>query len=278
MHVTMQWLAPWEFAPVLLVLLASVALLYWRGALRFRVSLARRLGFWLGMALIYAVLQTRFDYYAQHQFFVDRIQQVLLHHLAPLLIMASYPLGVLRAGLPLRWRVRALRPLARSAPWRAISAVLFNPLLATLSFIALVLVWLIPRVMTLAMLDWRLYLLMNWSMLASGLIYWGLVVDHRRRPPSRMAPGVRVLSPALSMTPQVLVGAIITFSRADLYPIFSICGRALDMSVLADQQLGGLITWVPASAIETAGALLALRIWMRLSQQARGRRVSPRAV
>lgn len=276
MRVMLQWLTPWEFSPVLLVVLATGALLYLRGARRLRVSLARQLGFWLGMALIYVALLTHFDYYAQHQFFVDRIQQVLLHHLAPLLIMVSYPQGVLRAGLPLRWRARALRPLARSAPWRAISAVLFNPLLATLSFIALVLVWLIPRVMTLAMLDWRLYMLMNWSMLVSGLIYWGLVVDHRRRQPARMAPGLRVLSPALSMTPQILVGAIITFSKTDLYPIFSICGRALDMSVLADQQFGGLITWVPASAIETVGALLALRIWMRLSQHARGRRMPAR--
>lgn len=271
MRVILQWLTPWEFSPAFLVVLMAAGLLYLRGARRLPVSLARRLGFWTGMALIYFALLTRFDYYALHQFFVDRIQQVLLHHLAPLLIMVSYPLGVLRAGLPLRWRARVLRPLARSAPWRALGAVLFNPLLATLSFIAMVLVWLIPRVMTLAMLDWRLYLLMNWSMLVSGLIYWGLVLDHRRRPPARMAPGLRVLSPVFSMTPQILVGAIITFSRTDLYPIFSICGRALDMSVLADQQLGGLIAWVPASAIETVGALLALRLWMRLPQSARSR-------
>lgn len=105
----LQWLTPWEFSPVLLVVLVAGALLYLRGARRFRVSLARQLGFWLGMALIYSALLTHFDYYAQHQFFVDRIQQVLLHHLAPLLIMASYPLGMLRAGLPLRWRARCGR-------------------------------------------------------------------------------------------------------------------------------------------------------------------------
>jgi putative membrane protein len=271
----LDWLIPWEFSPTLLVVWLAAALLYALGARRRRVPRARQALFWCGMALVYFALLTHFDYYALHQFFVDRIQQVLMHHLAPLLIMLAYPLGVWRAALPLRWRARLLRPFARAWPWRAVAALLFNPLLATLLFVALVLVWLIPRVMTLAMLDWRLYLLMNWSMLLSGLIYWGLVLDHRRRPPARMAPGLRVLSPALSMTPQILVGAIITFSKTDLYPIFSICGRALDINVLTDQQYGGLITWVPAAIIEAIAALLALRTWMRLSQ--RPRRATPRA-
>ena len=265
----LDWLIPWEFSPTLLVVWLAAALLYALGARRRRVPRARQALFWCGMALVYFALLTHFDYYALHQFFVDRIQQVLMHHLAPLLIMLAYPLGVWLAALPLRWRARLLRPFARAWPWRAVAALLFNPLLATLLFVALVLVWLIPRVMTLAMLDWRLYLLMNWSMLLSGLIYWGLVLDHRRRPPARMAPGLRVLSPALSMTPQILVGAIITFSKTDLYPIFSICGRALDINVLTDQQYGGLITWVPAAIIEAIAALLALHSWMRLSPRPR---------
>lgn len=270
----LDWLIPYEFSPTLLATWLLAALLYALGARRRRVPRVRQALFWCGMALVYFALLTRFDYYALHQFFFDRIQQVLMHHLAPLLIMLAYPLAVWRAALPLRWRARLLRPLTHSMPWRATAALLFNPLLATLLFVALVLVWLIPRMMTLAMLDWRLYLLMNWSMLLSGLIYWGLVLDHRRRPPARMAPGLRVLSPALSMTPQILIGAIITFSKTDLYPIFSICGRALDIDVLTDQQYGGLITWVPAAIIEALAALLALRVWMRLSQ--RPRRAAPR--
>ncbi|MBW8076428.1 MULTISPECIES: cytochrome c oxidase assembly protein [Metallibacterium] len=266
----LHWLIPYEFSPTLLAAWLLAALLYLRGARKRRVPRARQAYFWIGMALSYFALLTYFDFYALHQFFVDRIQQVLMHHLAPLLIMLAYPLPVWRAALPLRARSRMLRPLARSIAWRALATLLFNPLLATVTFVAVVLVWLIPRMMTLAMLDWRLYWLMNVSMLASGLIYWGLVLDHRPRPPARMAPGLRVLSPALSMTPQILVGAIITFSKTDLYPIFSICGRAFDINVMTDQQYGGLITWVPAAVIEAIAALLALRIWMHLSADPRG--------
>ena len=80
---------------------------------------------------------------------------------------------------------------------------------------------------------------------------------------------MRVLSPGITMTPQIVAGAIITFSRTDLYPIFEVCGRAFTFDVLTGQMIGGLITWVPAAFIESVGALLALRVWLRLSRAGR---------
>jgi len=213
-------------------------------------------------------MHTYFDYYAEHEFFMHRIQQVLLHHLAPLLVIASYPGTVLREGLPVRARA-ILRRVKASLPFRAVYALLLNPTFVTLSFVALILVWLIPSMQTLAMLDWRIYRAMNWSMVFSGLAYWWLVLDHRPHPPGRMTAGIRVLSPALTMTPQIVAGAIVTFSRTDLYPIFEICGRAFSMNVLTGQLIGGVIMWVPAAIIEAIGGLLALRQWLRLSRSGR---------
>ncbi len=266
----MHWFVPYDFSPTLLALWLLAALLFVRGCRRRRVARARQALFWTGMLSIYVALLTYFDFYALHQFFIDRIQQVLMHHVGPLLMMMAYPLSVWRAALPLRLRTRVLKPLRQSMAWRAFAAVAFNPLLATLAFVAVVLVWLLPRMMTLAMLDVRLYWAMNLSMLASGLIYWGLVVDHRPRPPARMGPGMRVLSPGFSMTPQIIAGAYITFTVKDLYPVFAVCGRVFDINVMVDQQLGGLITWVPAAMVEAFAALVALRIWMNLSNTPRG--------
>ena len=265
----LKWIVPWEFSWVFLLIFAATCALYVRGSRRVRVSGGRRLSFWIGMAIVYLSLHTYFDYYAEHEFFMHRIQQVLLHHLAPLLIMASYPGTVLHAGLPLAWRVRVLRPLQRSWPWRAVSGVLLNPAVATVLFVGFILIWLIPAMQTLAMLDWRVYRFMNWSMMLSGLSYWWLVLDHRPRPPGRMTPGVRVLSPGITMSPQILAGAIVTFSKADLYPIFEICGRAFTFNVLTGQLVGGVIMWVPAALIEAIGGLLALRQWIRLSRSGR---------
>ncbi len=267
-----KWIVPWEFSWVFLLTFVACSVLYVRGCRGLSVSVGRQLAFWLGMAMIYVSLHTYLDFFFEHEFFMHRIQQVLLHHLAPLLIIASYPGSVLRKGLPLSWRIRLLRPVLRSWPWRAFSAVFLNPAVATVLFVAFILVWLVPSMQTLAMLDWRIYRFMNWSMLVSGFSYWWLVLDHRPRPPGRMTPGMRVLSPGITMTPQILAGAIVTFSKADLYPIFEICGRAFTFNVLTAQLVGGVIMWVPAAIIESIGGLLAMRQWLRLSRNGRIRR------
>lgn len=272
----LKWIVPWEFSWVLLACFVTTCVLYLRGSRRVPVAFGRKLAFWAGMAIIYLSLHTYLDYYAKHEFFMHRIQQLLLHHIAPLLIVTAYPATVLRAGLPLAWRVRRLRPLQRSWPWRAVGGVLLNPTVATLLFVAFILVWLIPSMQTLAMLDWRIYRFMNWSMLVSGFAYWSLVLDHRPHPPGRMTAGLRVLSPAITMTPQIIAGAIVTFSKSDLYPIFEICGRAFTFNVLTGQLIGGVIIWVPSALVESIGGLMALRLWLRLSRNGRLPRKPPR--
>lgn len=258
-------LAPWEPSPALVALFLVTAVLYARGARRIPVTIARQGAFWTGLVLFYIALHTRLDYYAEHQFFVHRLQHLVLHHLAPLILMASYPGNVLRAGLPFARR-RALRRWQRGTSARIAAAALLNPTVISLAFVVSVVFWLIPSVQFVAMLDWRLYTLMNWSVAVSGLAYWWMLLDHRRAPPSRTRPGLRVLSPVITMTPQILAGAIITFSSQDLYPIFTLCGRAFtSIPPVLDQSLGGLIMWVPAAVLESIGAMMALRHMMRLS-------------
>jgi putative membrane protein len=258
-------LDPWEPSFGLVAVFIAAAVLFARGSRRVRVGVARQAAFWIGLALFYIALHTRLDYYAEHQFFVHRIQHLVLHHLAPLILMASYPSTVLRAGLPLRSRV-VLRRWQRSRAARIAAAIVLNPTFISVAFVVSVVFWLIPAVQFVAMLDWRIYVFMNWSVAASGLLYWWMLLDHRPSPPSRTRPGLRVLSPVITMTPQILVGAIITFSSRDLYPIFTLCGRAFALSPALDQSLGGLIMWVPAAVLEAIGGLMALRHLMRLSE------------
>ena len=82
-----KWVEPWEFSWVFLATFALACVLYVRGSRRLQVSATRKIMFWIGMAIIYLSLQTYLDYYAEHEFFVHRTQQLLLHHLAPLLIL-----------------------------------------------------------------------------------------------------------------------------------------------------------------------------------------------
>ncbi len=266
----LSWLVPWEFSPTAIVVFAIVAVLYVRGARRHPPGPGRQLAFWVGLVLIYAMLHTHFDYYAQREFFMHRLQHLVLHHLGPFVIILATPGSTLRAGLPLRFRVRVWRPFVHSAPFRFLFDVLLNPVVAALLFFGIIYFWLWPSLHFIAMLDWRLYRVMNWSVTLDGFLFWWLILDHRPSPPARLTPGVRILVALAVALPQILLGAWITFTRSDLYPIYDLCGRAfLDISSMQSQRIGGIILWIPGAMMSALGALLALRHWMSLS--ARGR-------
>ncbi|MBO9354028.1 cytochrome c oxidase assembly protein [Bordetella petrii] len=262
------WLVPWEFSPALVAAFVAAIVLFVRGQRVHRVNKARQVLFWVGLVLLYLSLHTRLDYYAERMFFIHRIQHLVLHHLGPLLVMGAFPGSVMRAGLPMAWRIR-LRDFLRTPGGRGLVAVLTNKYFVPALFVFLVLVWLIPSVQFYSMLDWRLYRLMNWSVVISGFMYWNLILDRRPSPPAAMSPGGRVLSPVLTMAPQMVAGAVIAFTESDIYPLFELCGRAIAMSAQTDQTIGGLTMWIPAAMVEVFGLMVALATLMRLSGKGR---------
>ena len=266
----LSWWLPWEFSPTVMLVVASTTLAYARGCRKQRCALSRQLCFWAGLALIYVALQTRLDYYAEHEFFVHRLQHLALHHLGPFLIMLSSPGPTLRAGLPLRARIIFWKHTMRSATARVVFNVLLNPGVAAFLFFGIIYLWLWPSLHFVTMLDWRLYRVMNWSVTIDGLLFWWLVLDRRPSPPARLAPGVRILVSLLVALPQILLGAYITFTTRNLYPIYDLCGRAFTgISALQSQRIGGLILWIPGAMMSVLGALVALRHWISLSNRHR---------
>src|SRR5690606_6487766 len=210
------WLTPWEFSAALIAAFVAGIVLFVRGRRVHRVNGWRQFLFWSGIVLLYLSLHTRIDYYAERMFFIHRIQHLVLHHLGPLLVMAAYPGQVMRAGLPLAWRSRLARARRDSLAVRALEAVATNRFLVPLLFVVLVLVCREPTFQFYSMLDWRMYRFMNWSVVISGCMYWNLILDRRPRPPAAMSPGARVFSPILTMVPQMVAGAVITFTERDI--------------------------------------------------------------
>ncbi|WP_118180693.1 cytochrome c oxidase assembly protein [Paraburkholderia phosphatilytica] len=266
----LYWLEPWEPSPTVVIATLVAAVLFARGTKKAKVSLPRQLSFWFGLIALYVVLHTRLDYYFEHEFFMHRLQHLVLHHLGPFFIALSYPGAAMRAGIPFRWRQRFVRPVLAARPVRLAIDFLLHPVIAGLLFVGLIYFWLTSSIHFAAMLDWRLYRVMNWSMAIDGLMFWWLVLDPRPAPPARLAPGRRVLLVIAVIPPQILLGAFIFFSSHELYPIYSICGRAFTwLSPMRDQQIGGLLVWIPASMMSVIAALIALRHWMRLSARTR---------
>ncbi|HET6631804.1 MAG TPA: cytochrome c oxidase assembly protein [Rhodanobacteraceae bacterium] len=267
-----DWFIPWEPSPGTAVCLLLAAGLYLRGALRSPMTAPwpRQLAFWLGLALIYVGLQTHFDYYAEHQFFMHRLQHLGLHHMGPFLIALAFPAATFRRGLPVSWRRRVLMPALHLPPVRWFLAVVLNPWVAAFLFVGIIYFWLWPAVHFIAMLDHMDYRLMNWSVTLDGLLFWWLILDPRPRPPARLAPGVRILVALAVMPPQIVLGAWIFFSRQHLYPLYELCGRAFaGVTPTLDQHLGGLILWIPGAMMSVIAALIALAHWTSLSRRGR---------
>jgi putative membrane protein len=258
--------APWDFAP--LQFLAIWLSLWWfaRGVLASppaaRPPLWRSLCFVVGLMITYAVLQTRFDYLAQHMFFLHRVQHIAMHHLGPMLIVLGWPGTTIKRGMP--------RPLARltEARWLTRSVhFIQQPLLAAVLFVGLIYLWLIPAIHFRAMIDPDLYALMNWSMVVDGVLFWSLILDPRPSPPARISFVARSGLVLGVMFPQILLGAVIAFSSQDLYEFYHWCGRIFpSIDALRDQAFGGMIIWIPGAMMSVAGLLLVVN-FLRLAEE-----------
>jgi len=256
---------PWEFSwPVFL---ATALSLFWFFSGLAQLPRSERPSVWqqgafvAGAISIYAVLQTHVDYYAQHMFVVHRAQHFVLHHIGAFLVAIAMPGQTIQAGMP-----DFLRPVFDSRPVRAAVDIIQHPAVAPVLFVGLIYLWLIPAFHTRVMLDLNLYDLMNWSMAVDGIVFWSLILDHRPRPPARLGFGLRALLVIAVEPLQMALGAILSLSSTDYYPVYRICGRIWDIAALSDQHYGGLIIWLPSTLTSLAGMICVL-VFMRLSEE-----------
>jgi putative membrane protein len=255
---SMPFWAPWDFSPLWFV--AAILSIYWyaEGLTRMpsaeRPALWRTIFYYAGILLIWLVLQTRFEYMAQHMFFLNRAQHVVMHHLGPFLIALAWPGKTLMEGMP-----EPVRKLTHWRPLRIVMAIVQQPFLAAVLFVGLIALWLTPSIHFRAMIDPGLYTVMNWSMVVDGLFFWCLVLDPRPAPPAYASFAIRAALTMLVMFPQIVMGALITFAEHDIYTFYDWCGRLYpSVSAVDDQQYGGLIVWIPSAMMSVVALILVI--------------------
>ena len=261
------WL-PWDFSPLWYAGFAATGFWYWRGARSEPPPLWRTSLFTIGMAAIWIVLQTRYEYLALHMFFYNRAQHMVMHHLGPFLIALAWPWATILAGMP-----PAVRRLFEHRWTRTAIAFTRQPEVAGLLFVGLLALWLIPSIHLAAMLSPTLYPVMNWSMVIDGLLFWSLVLDPRGPAEAGIGFAARAVTAVAVMFPQIAMGAYLCFATDDLYPFYSWCGRLYAaMAPIDDQRIGGAIVW------ESPGMMTALTVILVLNAMRRHEeRVAPRA-
>lgn len=258
--------APWDFSFSWFYATVFPLLWYLRGLGRLsagpKPSPWRTGAFLSGTAIIYAVLQSRLEYLAQHMFFLNRLQHVAMHHLGPFLIALAWPWEAIHVGAP-----AAVRRAFEAGPVQSVLRIFRQPLVAAFLFVGLIALWLIPGIHFRAMIDPDLYLVMNWTMVGDGLLFWALVLDPRDRAEAGISFGMRALLAIAIMFPQILIGAIIALATRDLYTFYDWCGRLYpSIGPLDDQNYGGLIVWIPPAMMSVAALILVLNA-LRLSEE-----------
>lgn len=257
-----NFLLPYEFAPTILILCLVAVALYVRGLIALKhagtaPAWPRVCIYFLGVALMYGMLQTHYDYMSQHLLFLHRLQHLVLHHMAPFLILLAIPGPVLAAGVPARAR-EPLRAVGNSLPVRWFYRIIQQPVIATVLFVGLIYLWLYPPVHFYAMLNVPLYRTMNWSMAVDGLLFWYLILDWHTPEQGGLRYAWRLLILALIVLPQDAIGAYIAMSGHVIYNVYAICGRLWPISPMTDQTLAGLITWIPSAMMSVLGVIVVL--------------------
>lgn len=144
--------------------------------------------------------------------------------------------------------------LAVALPWRgAPGAAAFVTLSAALW------AWHVPAVYAAAWDSTAIYLAMQAALILPGWAFWNAVLAARR---DAMAVFVSAMMVAGLAGQMGLIGAILTFATRALYPEHLVGAEAFGISIMTDQQLAGLIMWVPGMLpLALIGALMLRRGW-----------------
>lgn len=178
-------------------------------------------------------------------FTAHMIQHLLLVIVAAPLIVLGEPLTAYLWGLPVGAR-RAV-----GAAWKRASLVrwtwrqLRRPPVAWALHIGLLWTWHLPRMYDLAMVNEPVHILEHALFLLSALLFWWVVFDRR----SRTSAGALIAYLFLAMLQSTLLGAILTMVRRPLYLAHYGTTAAWGLTPLEDQQLAGLIMWIPAGTV-----------------------------
>ena len=122
--------------------------------------------------------------------------------------------------------------------------------------------WHLPRLYDATLQNDLVHTLQHLSFLGTALLFWWTVLH-----PSWSGRGLAMLSLFTTMLHTGALGAILTVSSAMWYPPYAGTTRAWGLTPLEDQQLGGLIMWIPGGAAYLVAALALLGNSLRESER-----------
>ncbi|MFN2490186.1 MAG: cytochrome c oxidase assembly protein [Actinomycetota bacterium] len=256
----------WTMEPGVLVAIALVAATYgaglarlWRAGRGRGVAVRRAMSFYGGIAVLGIALVSPLHALGETLFSAHMVQHLILMIVAAPLLVYGAPLVALVMALPSRVR-RRVNGLRRVVAVEWARRVLTGAIVVWTLHAAALWAWHLPLLYERALGNDIVHAAEHASFLGTALLFWTLVLAPTcgRRPTYPAALAI-VFTTALQSS---ALGAILTFAADPLYPGHATGAAAWSITLLADQQLAGVIMWVPAGFVYlTTMAWLFLR-WM----------------
>jgi cytochrome c oxidase assembly factor CtaG len=270
--------ASWTFDPqISLPLGLSIALyamglgrLWQRAGIGRGVRLSQAACFMTGWLLLVGALVAPLPALGERLFTAHMIEHELLMVVAAPLLVIARPGDAILWSFPLAWRRRfggLRRPKIVRAAWRAATL----PAAATVVHGAAIWVWHIPQLYGAALAHPAVHWLQHLCFLVTALLFWWALLYGAGRERS-FGPAIFYLfATALHSG---FLGILIAVARRPLYPAQTAAAAEWGLTPLEDQQLAGVIMWVPAGMVYAGAALALAALWIAWSgsQAARGHR------
>ncbi|HUQ12612.1 MAG TPA: cytochrome c oxidase assembly protein [Steroidobacteraceae bacterium] len=252
-------------ALVLSGLLLLSAVLYAGGFLRLWPHVHARAQLWwravayvAGWMTLVVALLSPLDRAASGSFAWHMIQHETLMLIAAPLLVIGRALPTFLWALPHGARVSAGH--ATKASWfRGAWNRLTSPLSAWLLHAAALWLWHAPALFNAAVTNATVHDWQHATFLVTALIFWHALLNKS----ARARRGLALLYLFTTTIHTGVLGALLTFAGRPFYATLDGGLReASSLSALEDQQLGGLIMWVPGSIVYVAAALILAARWL----------------
>jgi len=239
----MRW---WSFEPVVTATIVLTLALYTAGLVRSRGGrLWPAISFYAGCASLIVALISPLDALGGILFSAHMAQhEVLMVIAAPLLVLGR-PLAAFVWALPAAWRL----PVARVAQQRTFATAWHtatSPLVAATAHALALWIWHTPSLYQATLRSDFVHSLQHISFLGTAMLFWWTLIHGRF---GRIGYGVAVFYVFVTMIHSGALGALLTFSPHVWYPIYRATTMRWGLDPIEDQQLAGLIMWVPAGVI-----------------------------
>jgi cytochrome c oxidase assembly factor CtaG len=254
--------AGWTFDPWITLPLLAAAALYGAGSVRLwqRTRLVRAgrawrsLSYAAGWLVLAAALVSPLHALGEQVFTAHMIEhEVVMTIAAPLLVLAR-PGGTFLWAFPPGMRHRLGRLVRAGAVRRGWNAVI-RPLTATLLHGVAIWIWHVPRFFDAAVTITLAHRLQHLSFLITAVLFWWAMVW-------RAAPAVAAADVFITMIHTALLGALMTFAPIVLYGVQTTHSGRWGLTPLEDQQLAGLVMWIPIGTIYAAAAVAFFARWV----------------